>query len=59
MVKLLTTEMKKGCATLTFTWAEGDVIEYSLPVEVRKVKENELVEADQVLVVMERCPIVY
>ena len=50
---------ENGYATLTHQWKKGDVIEYSLPMEIRKVKANEQVEADRGLVALERGPIVY
>jgi DUF1680 family protein len=50
---------ENGYATLTREWNKGDVIEYSLPMEIRKVKANGLVEADKGLVALERGPVVY
>jgi len=50
---------ESGYAVLTRKWKKGDVIEYSVPMEIRKVKANELVEADKGLVALERGPIVY
>ncbi|MGD9930700.1 MAG: glycoside hydrolase family 127 protein [Mangrovibacterium sp.] len=50
---------ENGYAVLSRTWSEGDIIEYSLPMEVRKVKSNDLVETNIGLVAMERGPIVY
>lgn len=50
---------ENGYAVLARSWSKGDVIEYSLPMETRKVKANDLVEADKGLVALERGPIVY
>lgn len=50
---------ENGYAILTRKWNKGDVIEYSLPMEIRKVKANDLVDADKGLVAIERGPIVY
>lgn len=48
-----------GYADLTREWNAGDVIEYSLPMEVRRVKANDLVEDDKGKLALERGPIVY
>ncbi len=50
---------EKGYAVLQRTWQPGDVIEYDLPMEVRRVEANEMVKDDAGLVAMERGPIVY
>ncbi|WP_319591961.1 glycoside hydrolase family 127 protein [uncultured Draconibacterium sp.] len=50
---------EKGYAVIKQTWKEGDVVTIDFPMEVRKVKANELVEADKGLVALERGPIVY
>ena len=52
-------EIDKGYATLTRTWRAGDVIELSLPMQVRRVIANEQVAADRGRVALERGPLVY
>jgi len=49
----------KGYAVLTRQWEKGDVIEYTLPMDIRKVKANKMVEDDRGKVALERGPIVY
>jgi len=48
-----------GYAVLTREWSAGDKINLVLPMEVKKVKANELVEDDRGKVALERGPIVY
>lgn len=50
---------KNGYAVLTRDWKKGDQIDYQLPMDIRKVKSNELVKADSGKVAIERGPIVY
>ena len=50
---------EKGFAVLTRNWKKGDVVEYTLPMVVRKVKANEQVKDDLGKVALERGPIVY
>lgn len=52
-------QYEKGYAVLNRKWKKEDVIEYSLPMEVRRVKANEKVKDDAGLVALERGPIVY
>lgn len=51
--------IQKGYATLDRIWTQGDVIELSLPMPVRRVIANERVEADRGRVALQRGPIVY
>ncbi|MCW0482462.1 glycoside hydrolase family 127 protein [Gaoshiqia sediminis] len=50
---------ENGYAVLNRSWKKGDVVEYSLPMEIRKVKANELVEENRGKVAIERGPVVY
>ena len=49
----------KGYASLKRIWKQGDVIELSLPMPIRRVAANERVEADRGRVALQRGPIVY
>jgi DUF1680 family protein len=51
--------IENGYAVLSREWNEGDEIRLSLPMEVRTVKANNLVEADRGKLAIERGPIVY
>ncbi len=51
--------MENGYAVLTREWSAGDKINLVLPMEVKKVKANELVKDDRGKVALERGPIVY
>ncbi len=57
--KPLDYKVEDGYAVITRKWQKDDVIEYSLPMEVRTVKANDKVTADKGLVALERGPIVY
>lgn len=50
---------KNGYAVLSREWKKGDLIEYFLPMQVRKVIANEKVKANSGLVAFERGPIVF
>lgn len=50
---------ENGYAVIKRQWRRGDVIEYQLPMEVRKVKANEKVEANRGKIAIERGPVVY
>ncbi|MBN2519079.1 MAG: glycoside hydrolase family 127 protein [Bacteroidales bacterium] len=52
-------KQENGYVVLTRKWKTGDIIEYILPMETRKVITNENVEADRGLVAFERGPIVF
>ena len=51
--------IENGYAVLSREWNEGDEIRLSLPMEVRTVRANNLVEADRGKLAVERGPIVY
>ncbi len=50
---------KQGYAVITRDWKKGDVIKYSLPMEIRKVKTNKLVEENIGKLAIEQGPIVF
>jgi len=50
---------EKGYAVITRSWKKGDVIDYELPMDIRRVKANPQVEDDRGKVALERGPIVY
>jgi DUF1680 family protein len=52
-------KIDKGYVGLTRTWHAGDVIDLTLPMPVRRVVANDLVEADKGRVALERGPLVY
>ncbi|SFD62805.1 hypothetical protein SAMN05518672_102684 [Chitinophaga sp. CF118] len=52
-------EMKKGYASLSRTWKKNDRVEVELPMEVRKVKANEMIKDDIGKVALQRGPIMY
>ena len=51
--------IENGYAVLSREWNQGDEIRLSLPMEVRTVRANNLVEADRGKLAIERGPIVY
>ncbi len=52
-------QLYKGYATVSRKWKRGDVIELNLPMPVRRILANELVQADRGRVALQRGPIVY
>ena len=52
-------KLDKGYVALTRTWKQGDTIELSLPMPVRRVAASEQVTADRGRVALERGPVVY
>jgi DUF1680 family protein len=52
-------KINKGYASLTRTWKKNDRVEVELPMEVRKVKANELIKDDIGKVALQRGPIIY
>jgi hypothetical protein len=48
-----------GYMTISRTWADGDVVTFSLPMDIHRTLANEQVAADNGLVAIERGPIVY
>lgn len=52
-------EMKNGYAVISRTWEKGDIIKYSLPMEIHQVTANPKVEDDRDKIALERGPLVY
>jgi uncharacterized protein len=52
-------EMKNGYAVIYRTWEKGDIIKYSLPMEIHRVLANKQVEDDRNKIALERGPLVY
>jgi hypothetical protein len=52
-------ELDKGYVTVDRTWKPGDVVEFTLPMPVRRVVAHANVEADRDRVALQRGPIVY
>ncbi len=48
-----------GYMTISRTWADGDVVSFSLPMDIHRTLANEKVAADNGLVAIERGPVVY
>lgn len=48
-----------GYVVIEREWEPGDVIEFRMPMDVRRVKAHEKVRADQGLLAIERGPVVY
>lgn len=48
-----------GYATISRTWKAGDVVEISLPMDVRRIKANDNVEDDRGKLAIERGPIIF
>ena len=48
-----------GYVVIEREWEPGDVIEFRMPMDVRRVKAHEKVRADQGLLAVERGPVVY
>lgn len=54
-----TYQLQNGYAVLSRKWRKHDVVEVSLPMEVRRVHANPLVKDDQGKVALQRGPVVY
>lgn len=52
-------KVQHGYLTIARTWEKGDVVELDMPMEVRRVKANAKVHADEGLLAVERGPIMY
>jgi DUF1680 family protein len=52
-------EMKNGYAVINRTWEKGDIINYSLPMEIHQVVANTQVKDDRDKIALERGPLVY
>ncbi len=57
--KPVTPPVERGYALFKRTWRKGDIVTVSLPLAVRRVVANDLVEADRGMVALERGPIVF
>lgn len=57
--KPVSPKLEKGYARISRTWAEGDLVEFTLPMPVRRVVAHENVEDDRGKVALERGPIVF
>lgn len=57
--KVVPLNINKGFASLNRIWKQGDVIELSLPMPIRRVVANQRVEADRGRVALQRGPVVY
>ena len=51
--------LDKGYVTINRTWRAGDVVEYTMPMPVRRVLAHEKVEADRGRTAIQRGPIVF
>jgi uncharacterized protein len=54
-----TIQLDRGYFALNRTWKKGDVIELRLPMSVRRIVANELVNADRGRVALQRGPLVF
>ncbi len=52
-------QVDKGYAVINREWSKGDKITMYLPMDIKKVKANNLVEEDRGKIALERGPIVY
>ncbi len=50
---------EKGFAVLGRTWKSGDKVEITLPMDIRRIRANEKVEADLGQVALQRGPLLY
>jgi len=57
--KQVSYKSEKGFAVLGRTWKAGDQVEIIFPMEVRRARANEKVEADRGMVALERGPLLY
>ena len=57
--QVLALEMESGYAVINRQWKKGDVIEFTLPMPVRRVAANPAVLADSGRVALQRGPLVY
>ena len=52
-------KLEKGYAVIDREWKQGDIVNYSLPMDIRRVEANKKVSDDLGKVAIERGPIVY
>ncbi|MGE5395510.1 MAG: glycoside hydrolase family 127 protein, partial [Candidatus Saccharibacteria bacterium] len=57
--KAISYRSEKGYAVIDRQWKKGDVVSYSLPMSIRRVKANDKVVDDAGKVAIERGPMVY
>ncbi|MEZ4957339.1 MAG: glycoside hydrolase family 127 protein [Saprospiraceae bacterium] len=57
--KVQSVEIESGYAVIERKWRKGDVVEISLPMPVRHVEANKMVEADVDRLALQRGPLVY
>lgn len=57
--KLTPLNLDKGFASIKRKWNANDVVELSLPMEIRRIAANEKVEADKERLAIQRGPLVY
>lgn len=57
--KPVRTKTNEGYIAIDREWNAGDVVELTLPMDVRRVKAHEKVKADKGLLAIERGPVVY
>jgi len=57
--KKISYKSEKGFAVLSRTWKPGDEVVVTLPMDIRRVKANEKVEADRGQVALQRGPLMY
>jgi hypothetical protein len=51
--------LRNGFAVLNRTWKAGDRVEVALPMEIKRIRAHELVEADRGQVALQRGPLLY
>ncbi len=57
--KLVPMNLKDGFATIKRKWNSNDIVELTLPMEIRRIKANEKVEADLGKVALQKGPLVF
>ena len=57
--KPIDVKLDKGYASINRNWKQGDVVELSLPMPIRRVVANDQVGADKGRIALQRGPIVY
>jgi len=51
--------LENGYITIDRKWSKGDVVTYKIPMEIRKIRAREEVEANQDRIALQRGPLVY
>lgn len=57
--KVVTPEMKNGYAIIKRSWKKGDVVAWTVPMEVREVVAHENIKQDQDRIALQRGPLLY